>query len=523
MNSYLLLRDNKQSGPFSAEELAGRGLKPYDLVWLEGKSAAWRYPSELDELRPFAPVVEEQPYDRFYKKPPQDSTATESLPHPDKTPQAASGKDYSQSTQQPEPEQPFVPATTIVSKSTDKVYVTLPASAAGQVAAVQQKLADNRENGTAAGQQQTADRPFSATAASGQSTSNGQQNTGTAATKKQETSTLPVKQQDIPTPPVSPRELLAANLPDLTAQPVSQEQPGAETTATAPVYQLEPAPVAIFNTDSTLNNEPIAGTPIHQLAPGKRGISRYTLMMRGIVAACLLLGGVVIGIGITYSKQRTENQAALDKLVLHLQEQEHQQSQPAGADLPIHETPPADEPVYADETSTAETQEGAIPDGRETTQAKRAKGPAPAAPPVAANSEAATRETANVKIMPAIVNEKTADAKTGNTAKPSWEKMRQLVNVEASEFKTGVLGGISALAFTVSNNSPYPLEQVEVEIKYLGPEKRVVKVQYLLFSNVEPGTQKTQEAPRTTRGVSIDYVITRINPRAPVIAHTSFN
>src|SRR5580692_1043454 len=44
------------------------GLKPYDLVWIEGKSAAWRYPSEIEELMPFAPVVEEQPFDRFYKK-----------------------------------------------------------------------------------------------------------------------------------------------------------------------------------------------------------------------------------------------------------------------------------------------------------------------------------------------------------------------------------------------------------------------------------------------------------------------
>src|SRR5918998_1422410 len=69
MNTYLLLRDNKQSGPYSVEELAAHGLKAYDLVWLEGKSAAWRYPSEIDELKPFAPVVEEQPFDRFYKKP----------------------------------------------------------------------------------------------------------------------------------------------------------------------------------------------------------------------------------------------------------------------------------------------------------------------------------------------------------------------------------------------------------------------------------------------------------------------
>ncbi len=66
---YLLLRNNKQSGPYSVDELKSMGLKAYDLVWLEGKSAAWRYPCEMDELSSFAPQVEEQPFDRFYKKP----------------------------------------------------------------------------------------------------------------------------------------------------------------------------------------------------------------------------------------------------------------------------------------------------------------------------------------------------------------------------------------------------------------------------------------------------------------------
>ena len=68
MESYLLLRNNKESGPFTMDDLLKFGLKPYDLVWVKGKSAAWRYPSEVEALKPFAPVVEEQPFDRFYKK-----------------------------------------------------------------------------------------------------------------------------------------------------------------------------------------------------------------------------------------------------------------------------------------------------------------------------------------------------------------------------------------------------------------------------------------------------------------------
>src|SRR6185312_4194543 len=78
---YLLLRNNKQSGPYSFDELKNMGLKAYDLVWLEGKSAAWRYPSEIDELREFAPAVEEQPFDRFFKRPGQSAPAVAAGSH----------------------------------------------------------------------------------------------------------------------------------------------------------------------------------------------------------------------------------------------------------------------------------------------------------------------------------------------------------------------------------------------------------------------------------------------------------
>jgi hypothetical protein len=69
MQQYRLLRNNKESGPYTWKELAHLPLKPYDLVWVDGKSAAWRYPSELPEFKEVAPKVEEDFYESFHRKP----------------------------------------------------------------------------------------------------------------------------------------------------------------------------------------------------------------------------------------------------------------------------------------------------------------------------------------------------------------------------------------------------------------------------------------------------------------------
>ncbi|HSZ85622.1 MAG TPA: hypothetical protein VK787_06305, partial [Puia sp.] len=113
MVTYLLLRDNKQLGPLTLDELTQLGLKGYDLVWVEGRSAAWRYPSEIEELKSFAPIVEEQPFDRFYKRPvaenkniPKEITPVKTEP----APVVSHEKQYAS-----------------ISRGDNKVYVTLPA------------------------------------------------------------------------------------------------------------------------------------------------------------------------------------------------------------------------------------------------------------------------------------------------------------------------------------------------------------------------------------------------------------
>ncbi len=49
--SYLLLRDNVEKGPYTIDELSHQ-LQPSDLVWIEGESVVWAYPSEIKEINP---------------------------------------------------------------------------------------------------------------------------------------------------------------------------------------------------------------------------------------------------------------------------------------------------------------------------------------------------------------------------------------------------------------------------------------------------------------------------------------
>ena len=50
---YVLLRNDQQTGPYSLQELIQFDLKPYDLIWIEGKSAGWYYPQEIGALHPY--------------------------------------------------------------------------------------------------------------------------------------------------------------------------------------------------------------------------------------------------------------------------------------------------------------------------------------------------------------------------------------------------------------------------------------------------------------------------------------
>jgi hypothetical protein len=141
MSSYRLLRSNKESGPYSQEQIIALGFKPYDLIWVEGKSAGWRYPGEIPELVAYAPMVEEQPYDRFFKKPVVPARGT---PLPE-TLLAAGSQPVAHETLNSEPQRPaYTPASLqLVGKH---IHVTLPSGNTLNVTTVsnrREQVADN--------------------------------------------------------------------------------------------------------------------------------------------------------------------------------------------------------------------------------------------------------------------------------------------------------------------------------------------------------------------------------------------
>jgi len=58
---YRLLRNNEESGPFTIGELLGQNLRPTDMLWIEGRSTAWCYLSEIELFPSAEPEISSGP------------------------------------------------------------------------------------------------------------------------------------------------------------------------------------------------------------------------------------------------------------------------------------------------------------------------------------------------------------------------------------------------------------------------------------------------------------------------------
>lgn len=80
---YLLLRNNHETGPHSLEELVQLGLKPFDLIWVQGRSGGWSYPSEIEALKSYLPAAKTEKEDVLREQPVREFTSPkENSKHP---------------------------------------------------------------------------------------------------------------------------------------------------------------------------------------------------------------------------------------------------------------------------------------------------------------------------------------------------------------------------------------------------------------------------------------------------------
>lgn len=85
-----------------------------------------------------------------------------------------------------------------------------------------------------------------------------------------------------------------------------------------------------------------------------------------------------------------------------------------------------------------------------------------------------------------------------------------LVIAERNEYSYSELGGISNLKITVTNNTDYLIDIVQVKVTYIKANGDVWDSKIVDFNLINPQTKNTMRVPDTERGTSIRYEIVSI-------------
>lgn len=411
--TYLLLRDNKESGPYTFDELKAKGLKAYDLVWIEGRSAAWRYPCEIEELSAFAPMVEEQPFDRFYKKP---SQTISSAPAAGRT----SGETVVAAA--------VISADTSVIPGKRIIYVTLPAG-------------------------------------------------------KKAVEPPPAAKEPLP----AVHEKYLPDHEDNTSQ-----------------YN-EPYPADVEITPRTIGRH----------RPSRIGWS----VVVGLTVVALLAAGIFIGLSINKSSLGSAKNLSFNG------SKDKPELIKAAPVIPVSQTLAANSPSSSASIQTPSSSRDSIVAGTQAASVI-ANIPSPkTTTPAKGKTTSAAQKTqtpatastdSSLLAMPAVHREAShrADMSVEKADKDVIRNnLSNLVSLGASGYTVGTFGGITDLQLTVSNHSVYSLDLVVVEVQYIQANKKVFKTENLYFRGIAPGSALMQEAPKSSRGIKVQYKITLVNSK----------
>jgi hypothetical protein len=477
MASYLLLRDNKESGPYTLNDLVSLGLKPYDLVWVESRSAAWRYPSEIPELKEYAPIVEEQPYDRFFKKQ-QAETVEQILEKRLNIEKDKIEKEKKNTQQEPVP---FIesqkPAWPVVAKG----------FAGGQGGEEKQPVKPKVK------QKEEEENPYQAYQ---------------------------------PRPNVFVSKPLSASSSNNSRSENQVEKQAASYSAYSAASQ-EPVLERKYSQSLDEIKEMYVNTLVQRKSKNRRKELMKKYLKPALVSISLVLAGIIIGYFIM-SRDATiqasqgistvvpsQNQEALHPKNQVLQPDENQ-SALAQADKKdpklLNQQLLVQQKLQAKNRLPQQTTNGVV--STVTTAATQTQ---------ADNQTKIEKQDVEVDPQTNERNRVVRSDEDSNTEQPKENKtsisdndtkdLKKLVSVNANDYLRGVFGGIRDLKITVNNRSKYVLDAVTVKVEYMKVTNQPLKTETITFKNVNPNDAETIKLPDSQRGMRVTYHITNIESK----------
>ncbi|HXB45883.1 MAG TPA: hypothetical protein VNV85_17570, partial [Puia sp.] len=91
--------------------------------------------------------------------------------------------------------------------------------------------------------------------------------------------------------------------------------------------------------------------------------------------------------------------------------------------------------------------------------------------------------------------------------------IRSLVTVSVNDYHKGLFGGLSDIQLKLSNRSTYSLDEVAVEVQYMLAASKLYKTETVNFQNIQPTSTLTLIAPKSARGVKIDFRILSVRSK----------
>jgi len=441
MDTYLLLRSNKQSGPYTFQQLVNFGLKPYDLVWVEGKSAAWRYPSEVDGLKAYAPSTEEQPFDRFYKKSEEKSIKTPSEKPEEKPQEKVMARPVEKQEAPVEKQEEIVapPADARVAAS-KKVFVSMPV------------------NTTAKKQVQN----FTATSTNPVFEPKPMIKEETIEPKKVETKPIPITEE--------------------TYEPIIKEK-----------KVIKEEPVLSEKYSESLDDIKKRYTETYLTRKKRSGWTSTHTSIAQVFGGAIFFCFLVV---VVYKNFSGDESTQLSRTTVI-------QPDKRSVNKTSDQTPAntaATLPVTTKET-TKPKEKKQQPEKNEINPPDESLATIPV---LQKNEEAVNAsdysEVANTSEKK-IETPKTEEVKP----KVRPVNIHKLVNVSANNYKQRAFGGVMNLELTVNNDSKFDIERVIVELQYLKPSEQPIKTEKVVFNSVGAGDSKTLKIPDYLRGVKISY------------------